>query len=100
MKKSELQQIIKEEIQKVLNENKFNPPGTPADINTNDPKEALKFFEGQYKAVSERMADIMKRQGYKVSPSTQAFTNELSDYMDMYYKAIQYTKKFIKDNNL
>lgn len=83
-----------------VNENKFNPPGTPADINTNDPKKALEFFEGQYKAVSERMAEIMKRQGYKVSPSTQAFTNELSDYMDMYYNAIQYTKKFIKDNNL
>jgi len=98
MKKLELKQIIREEINNILKENKFNPPDTPADVNTNDPKKALEFFEGQYKAVSERMADIMKRQGYKVSPSTQAFTNELSDHMDMYYKAIQYTKKFIKDN--
>ena len=87
---------------RLLNEEatEFSPPGTPADIKTNDPKEALKFFEGQYNALSERMADIMKRQGYKTYPSTAAFTNELSDYMDMYYNAIQYTKKFIKDNNL
>lgn len=83
-----------------LNEEKnhFNPPSTPASIKTNDPKEALKFFEGQYNAVGERMADIMKRQGYRTIPSTEAFTNELSDYMDMYYNAIQYTKKFIEDN--
>ena len=100
MKKSELKQILKEEIIKILKENNFNPPETPASLKTDDPKKALEFYEGQYNTVSNRMQDIMKRQGYRTNPSTEAFTNELSDYMDMYYSAIKYTKKFIQDNNL
>jgi hypothetical protein len=80
-----------------LFESSFNPPSTPASLNTEDPVEALDFYEGQYRAVSDRMADIMMRQGYRISPSTQDYTNELSDYIDQYERAIRYTKRFIRE---
>lgn len=80
-----------------LFENRFDPPSTPAFLTTDDPVEALDFYEGQYRAVSDRMADIMSRQGYRTMPSTQEFTDQLSDYMDQYERAIRYTKRFIRD---
>jgi hypothetical protein len=110
MKKEQLKDLIKEEIRKVLNENNFNPPGTPASPGGNaTPEDYLKFYEGQYQALSNRMKEAMD------NPSIQRLLNmpnswekmpqfikELSNYMDMYDAAIKYTKKYIKlkDNDI
>jgi hypothetical protein len=106
MRHLQLRQLIKEEVSKVLNENKFNPPHTPASLGTNSPERALEFFKSQLEAARKEMRSHMSHPSMKALLSlpgdlrrkqTPQYIKDLSRDINYYQDAVEYTENFIKN---